>query len=192
MSKEYQQRILTLLTPGLIIALSTMSFSFVIEPPDNAAVAVTGLTLYLASYAVGLGPVAWLLPSEVFATSIRAKGVSLATFLNRGMATVMVCTFLTVKNTISWPVFFLILAFIVTITMIVLYFYLPETKGRSLEDMSLYFSEETGDFSLLDAERKLRVESKLKKMKDGKAAAPEFDVTSISEETNVTASPSEL
>ena len=89
-----------------------MSFSFVIEPPDNAAVAVTGLTLYLASYAVGLGPVAWLLPSEVFATSIRAKGVSLATFLNRGMATIMVCTFLTVKNTISWPVFFLILAYV--------------------------------------------------------------------------------
>lgn len=36
--------------------------------------------------------------------------------------------------------------------------YLPETKGRSLEDMSVYFAEITGDTSVLEAEERLRRE----------------------------------
>ena len=35
------------------------------------------------------------------------------------------------------------------------YFYLPETKGRSLEDMSIYFAEITGDRRMLDAEARI-------------------------------------
>ena len=38
------------------------------------------------------------------------------------------------------------------------YFFVPETKGRPLEDMSLYFAELTGDNSVLEAEAKLRAE----------------------------------
>ena len=151
----------------LIVALTTISTSFYIGTPESSTVAVTGLFLFLASYGIGLGPVGWLLPSEIFATSIRAKAVSLATLLNRGVATLMVCTFLTIQDTISWPIFFLILAACCFVTLIIVYFYLPETKGRSLEDMSLYFAEETGDFSILDAERRLRVESELEQMQDG-------------------------
>jgi len=126
------------------------------------------MALFLFSYGLGLGPACWLVPSEIFATCIRAKGVSLTTFLNRGVATVMVSCFLSIKETITWSVFFLILAGFCLFTLTMLWLYLPETKGRSLEDMSLYFAEVTGDFSILDAERRLRVEGDLQKMKDGK------------------------
>jgi Sugar (and other) transporter len=163
---------LIIVDSGLIIALATISLSFTMDGRQGSTVAITGLALFLASYGVGLGPVAWLLPSEIFATSIRAKGVSLATFLNRGVATLMVCSFLTIHETITWPLFFMMLAGFCLVTLILLYFYLPETKGRSLEDMSLYFAEETGDFSILDAERRLRVESELEHMKDGNLTKP--------------------
>lgn len=177
--------VLFLSLTGIIIALLTLSISFTIPPPESSIVAMTGLSLFLASYGIGLGPVAWLLPSEIFATCIRAKGVSLATFINRGMATLMVAGFLTVKNTISWPTFFLILAFVTWLALSLLYCYLPETKGRSLEDMTLYFAEETNDFSILDAERKLRVENEIVKMKDGTLAKKH---ERMADESGVTAS----
>ncbi|CAB9501468.1 Facilitated trehalose transporter Tret1 [Seminavis robusta] len=155
---------------GLIISLVTVSISFGIKSQAGAYIELGALSLYLASYGLGLGPAGWLLPSEIFATCIRAKGVSVATFLNRLAATITVSSFLSIKNTITWPVFFLILAGFCLFTLIMLYLYLPETKGRSLEDMTLYFAEETGDFSILDAERKLRVETELEKMeKSGKS-----------------------
>jgi hypothetical protein len=50
------------------------------------------------------------------------------------------------------------LAVISGVVFIFIYVLLPETKGRSLEDMSLYFAEITGDESLLEAERKLVIE----------------------------------
>ena len=134
----------------------------------------------MAFYGLGLGPVGWLLPSEIFATCIRAKGVSIATFLNRGVATLMVSSFLSIQTTITWSIFFLILAWICALTLVLLYFFLPETKGRSLEDMSLYLAEETGDFSILNAERQLRVEGELRKMKDGKKSPRFMDVSRTS------------
>jgi Sugar (and other) transporter len=164
---------------GIITALVTMSIAYAIPGDAGSYVELVGLFMYLASYGLGLGPAGWLLPSEIFATSIRAKGVSLATFLNRATATIMVTTFLSLKNTITWPLFFLVLAGFTLFTLVMLYLYLPETKGRSLEDMSLFFAEETGDFSILDAERKLRVENELKQMKDGrKKEGRRKDVTS--------------
>jgi hypothetical protein len=45
--------------------------------------------------------------------------------------------------------------------------FLSETESGSLEDMSCYFAEVTRDFSVLDAERKLRVEAEIQKMRDG-------------------------
>ena len=47
------------------------------------------------------------------------------------------------------------LAAISLVVFIFIYFLLPETKGRSLEDMSLYFAEITNDNSVLEAEKKV-------------------------------------
>jgi hypothetical protein len=105
-----------------------------------------------------MGPGAWLIPSEIFATCIRAKAMSVATFLNRATATLMASTFLSTANAISWAGFFCLLAGVCVIVLIFLYFLLPETKGRSLEDMSIYFAEITGDTSILEAEARIMAE----------------------------------
>lgn len=161
--------VLFLSLSGITISLVITSLSFSMPAQTHQIVAMIGLTLYLTFYGLGLGPVGWLAPSEIFATSIRAKAVSIGTFLNRGAATLMVTSALTVADTVTWPGFMAILAGVCIILIIFFYFYLPETKGRSLEDMSLYFAEITGDFALLDAERKLRVEGDLQKIKDEEA-----------------------
>lgn len=86
---------------------------------------------------------------------IRAKAMSVATFMNRVTATLMASTFLSVVNAISYAGFFIMLSVICIIILVWMYIYLPETKGRALEDMSQYFAEITGDRSMLEAEESL-------------------------------------
>lgn len=151
---------------GMIASLLMVSFTYYIAGDDkpNATFAIVGLGLYLAFFSFGVGPGCWLIPSEVFATCIRAKAMSLATMLNRVAGTAFSASFLTMQATLTWEGFFLLLAVFSTMVLVFLYFLLPETKGHSLEDMSLYFAELTGDFSILDAERKLRVEQELQEV----------------------------
>eukprot|EP00980_Cylindrotheca_fusiformis_P008728 scaffold1868_cov193-Cylindrotheca_fusiformis.AAC.13 len=100
-----------------------------------------------------MGPGAWLIPSEVFATSIRAKAMSIAAFSNRIGATIVASTFITVEDALGWTGFFLLLAGSCVVVFAFIYFFLPETKGRSLEDMSHYFAEITNDSVVLEASK---------------------------------------
>jgi hypothetical protein len=77
------------------------------------------------------------------------------TFMNRVTATLMASTFLSVANAMSWAGFFIMLSIVCLIILIWMYVYLPETKGRALEDMSQYFAEITGDRSMMEAEESL-------------------------------------
>ena len=117
---------------------------------------VIGLAFYLAFFSCAMGPGGWLIPSEVFAVCIRAKAMSVATFLNRLAATIMATTFLSVAHAISWTGFFLLLAAVCVVGAAFLHVYLPETKGRSLEDISVDIAKITGDRFVLDLEEKLR------------------------------------
>lgn len=138
----------------MCVALVLISMTF-LGNNSGSTFAIVGLALYMAFFSIGMGPGAWLIPSEIFASSIRAKSMSLATFSNRVTATLMASTFLSLSKAIGWAGFFLMLAVICLIVLAFLYFFLPETKGRSLEDMSVYFAEITNDRSLLDAEARL-------------------------------------
>ena len=84
-----------------------------------------------------MGPGGWLIPSEVFATIIRAKAMSVATCASRVVATTMSSTFLTVADAVGWPGFFCLLATVCLLVCAFFLTFLPETKGKSLEDMSM-------------------------------------------------------
>ena len=62
---------------GMSVALMLVSFAF-IGNANSEGFAVFGLALYLAFFSLGMGPGAWLVPSEVFSTMIRAKAMSVA------------------------------------------------------------------------------------------------------------------
>lgn len=136
---------------GMAVALMLVSFAFV-GNASSEGFAVFGLALYLAFFSIGMGPGAWLIPSEVFSTMIRAKAMSVATFMNRVTATIISSTFLSVANAMSYAGFFIMMSMVCLVVLAWMFVYLPETKGRPLEDMSQYFAEITGDRSLLEAE----------------------------------------
>jgi len=156
---------LSLIGCGLALLLVAITYFL-----GNAYPAITifGLAVYLSMFSLGLGPGAWLIPSEVFTLSIRAKAMSLAAFLNRIFATIMSSTFLSFANALTWGGFFCFLAFMCLILLLFFYFLLPETKGRALEDMALYFAEITGDRSILDVEISHQAAHTSSHMKSGK------------------------
>lgn len=117
---------------GMAVALLLVSIAFFVDSNASAGFVVFGLAIYLSFFSIGMGPGAWLIPSEVFATCIRAKAMSVATTLNRLTATLMSSTFLSVANGIGWSGFFLLLAIICLVVFAFLYVFLPETKGRSV------------------------------------------------------------
>lgn len=142
--------------PLLAASLMGMCVSLIIIAFTEQGAQIAGMALYLSFFSIGMGPGAWLIPSEIFATSIRAKAMSLATLLNRTVATIVSTTFLSTAEAMGWTEYFLMLAGVCLFFTVFIVVFLPETKGRSLEDMSLYFAEITNDKSILDAEATLR------------------------------------
>ena len=110
-----------------------------------------------------------------------ASLMHIRTFMNRATATIMTSTFLTVANAMSWSGFFILLAIVCLLILAWMYVYLPETKGRPLEDMSQFFAEITGDRSIVEAEEALRT-------KDAASMAstlvPEMELNSLQSQTN--------
>jgi len=143
---------------GCAASLVVVSFTFRFENRISEIICIFGLAAYLAFFSIGLGPGNWVVVSEVFATSIRAKAMSVAVFPNRATATIMASTFLTMAHALTWPGFFLFLAGICVVSCLFLFRYLPETKGKSLEQMAVYFAEITGDRSILNVEERLKKE----------------------------------
>jgi MFS family permease len=136
---------------GMAVSFFIVAMSFIGAVASEVA-AIFGLALYLAFFSIGMGPATWTIASEVFTTSIRAKAMSLATFGNRATATIFASSFLSVANAMTWSSFFIMMTVICLLIFVWAYIYLPETKGRSLEEMAQYFAEITGDRSILEAE----------------------------------------
>lgn len=135
---------------GIVVSLLVLAADFHLSSGATTWVAILGLSLYMVSFAAGMGPVAWLVPSEVFTTSIRAKGTSITTFCNRAVSTIMAFSFLQLANAVTWSGAFLVLVFLSIVMAVLIYIFMPETSGRSLEDMAVYFATLSGDISVLD------------------------------------------
>jgi len=144
---------------GMSIALLINSMTWMTQPP-NIGFSIFTVCLYFMTYSIGVGPGTWLITSEVFATSIRAKAMSIATFLNRVIATIVTSTFLSVAGAITWAGFFFIQTFVCLVVAIFFFIFVPELKGRPLEDTSLYFAEITGDRTVLEIDKVMELRQK--------------------------------
>jgi predicted MFS family arabinose efflux permease len=142
---------------GCASALLIISICFAIDSTLKSTIIILSLSIYLAFFSIGMGPGGWLIPSEVFAISIRGPAMSLATISNRLTATLMSSTFLSTANSIGWASFFFLLCVICILVTIFMYKLLPETRNKSLEEMSLYFAEIMNDTTIFDAEEVVRM-----------------------------------
>jgi MFS transporter, SP family, solute carrier family 2 (myo-inositol transporter), member 13 len=97
------------------------------------------LCLFIAFYALGPGVVVWLTLSELMPTRIRSTGMGIALLLNQGTATLIAAIFLTVVGHYGYSAMFLAWAACTVLYFITAAVFLPETKGKTLEEIEKYF-----------------------------------------------------
>jgi sugar porter (SP) family MFS transporter len=98
-----------------------------------AWITVLSVAAYVAFFAVGLGPVFWLLIAEIFPLAVRGRAMSLATISNWGFNLVVTVTFLGLIDLCGRAGTFLLYAVLTLIALAFTAVLVPETKGRSLE-----------------------------------------------------------
>ena len=97
------------------------------------------LCLFIASFSVGPGVVVWLALSELMPTRIRSTGMGIALLLNQGVATGIAAVFLPTVGNFGYSAMFFFWAACTVIYFVTAAFFLPETKGKTLEEIEEYF-----------------------------------------------------
>lgn len=130
-----------------ILALLVVVYTLEDEIRAFQATVVFLLVAFAVAFEIGLGPGCWLVPSEVFFNKIRLPAMGMATLSNRLTDTILVSTASLVKRAVGWTGFFTWFAFTCLTAFFFLLLYLPETNGKSLEEMYDYVVELVGEGS---------------------------------------------
>lgn len=111
------------------------------KPNSVTGWAVTGFfVVFIAFYAAGPGVCVWLALSELMPNRIRANGMAIALLINQGVSTTIAGTFLPWVGSSGYSTVFFWLAGFTVIYFITAAFFMPETKGRTLEEIEQYFT----------------------------------------------------
>lgn len=96
--------------------------------------------VFIAFYAAGPGVCVWLALSELMPNRIRANGMAIALLINQGVSTTIAGCFLPWVGSMGYSTVFFMLAGFTVIYFITAAFFMPETKGRTLEEIEHYFT----------------------------------------------------
>ena len=100
--------------------------------------------LLVAFYAIGPGVCVWLVLSELMPGRIRANGMSIALFCNRGVAMAITSSFLPWANAWGYDGICFTLAACTAVYFVTVAFFMPETKGKTLEEIERFFDGGNG------------------------------------------------
>ena len=95
--------------------------------------------LFIASFASGPGVCVWLALSELMPTRIRSNGMSIALLVNQAVSTTIAAVFLPTVGKYGYSSMFLFWAACTVVYFITAAFFLPETKGKTLEEIEEHF-----------------------------------------------------
>jgi sugar porter (SP) family MFS transporter len=133
---------------GMGIALATMALCFhrlekltlhttsTANKPTNAGIILlVAMVVFIASFAFSLGPVVWTVINEIYPSTVRGRGVALATAANWGAAWLVTQFFLSLTDWIGEAGTFFLFAAMCGVGFAFVWFLLPETKGKTLEQI---------------------------------------------------------
>ncbi len=95
---------------------------------------------FMAFFAVGPGVCVWLALSELMPTRIRSNGMSIALLINQAVSTTIAAIFLPTVGKYGYGTMFFAFAAATVVYFVTAAFFLPETKGKTLEEIEEYFS----------------------------------------------------
>ncbi|KDP46229.1 hypothetical protein JCGZ_10069 [Jatropha curcas] len=130
---------------GMIFSLATLGFSLTIIDHSHdkltwaIVLCITMVLAYVAFFSIGMGPITWVYSSEIFPLRLRAQGASMGVAVNRVTSGVISMTFISLYKGITIGGAFFLFAAIATVAWTFFFTCLPETQGRTLEDMEVLF-----------------------------------------------------
>jgi sugar porter (SP) family MFS transporter len=123
-------------TAGLTVALATLAAFFAFHWQDSAPwVALVALVLFMASFAIGLGPVFWLMISEIFPLSVRGSAMAVCSVFNWVANFFVSYYFLQLVDAIGKAWTFSLYAAMGIVGIVFFITKVPETKNRTLEEI---------------------------------------------------------
>ena len=121
---------------GMGISLCLLAAGFALgSNTDLGWMTAASLSAYVGCFAIGLGPVFWLLIAEMFPLASRARGMSAATTANWATNLIVALTFLTLINFLGRSGVFLLYAALAFAALMFSSVFVPETKNLDLEDI---------------------------------------------------------
>ncbi|GMY11565.1 probable polyol transporter 6 [Fagus crenata] len=134
---------------GMVLASEGLGFGLSIMNQSKEklswamSLSIVSTYTYVGMHAIGLRPVTWVYSSELFPLKLRAQGARIGVAVNRGMNAAVSMSFISIYKEITIGVTFLMFASICMLAWGFIYLFLPETKGRSLEEMEMLFNKKT-------------------------------------------------
>ncbi|MGA2979407.1 MAG: MFS transporter [Terriglobales bacterium] len=105
----------------------------------NGWLVAISLFVFMAFFAIGPGVCVWLALSELMPTRIRSNGMSIALLINQAVSTTIAAVFLPTVGKYGYSTMFFGFAACTVIYFITAVVFLPETKGKTLEEIEAHF-----------------------------------------------------
>ncbi|MCK9412675.1 MAG: sugar porter family MFS transporter [Prolixibacteraceae bacterium] len=125
---------------GMMLMLAGLSVLYFMNLTSGVLV-LTFILGYIAFFAASLGPATWVVATELFPNRLRSKGMSIAIVSLWMACTVVTIAFPIMLEKLSGGITFLIFALICLANLLYVLKYVPETKGKTLEELEKEFSE---------------------------------------------------
>ncbi|MEP7381919.1 MAG: MFS transporter [Gemmatimonadota bacterium] len=126
---------------GMIAGLVALGIAFQLPPHSQAigGLAAGSLVIFVGAFAIGLGPVFWLLISEIYPLKFRGRAMGVATAATWSANLLVALTFLTLIAMAGRSVTFWLYAGLSVGAWLFVWFFVPETKGQSLEQIEAHW-----------------------------------------------------
>jgi sugar porter (SP) family MFS transporter len=126
---------------GMAAALAVLGFGFLVSTSTTslAGLSVVCLMVFVGAFAIGLGPIFWLLIAEIYPLRVRGLAMSVATTANWGSNLVVSLTFLTLLQALGPANTFWLYGLVAITAWYFAFRLVPETRGRTLEEIESYW-----------------------------------------------------
>lgn len=119
---------------GLVLSLGYLTYAFSIDAPSNIGILVAILA-YIAFFALSLSPLMFVVTSEMYPSHIRGTAMALSTGISWVCAFLVVQFYPWMESTLGTNVTFGIFCALCLMAGLFIHFFIPETKGKKLEDI---------------------------------------------------------
>ncbi|GMI98000.1 polyol transporter 6, polyol/monosaccharide transporter 6 [Hibiscus trionum] len=150
LDKFGRRRLLLTSTGGVAVSLTGLGFALTmveVNPNEKLVWALCSSIVftytYVAFFSIGLGPITWVYSSEIFPLRLRAQGASMGVAVNRLMNAIVSMSFISIYKAITIGGAFFMFAGVSVVAWWFFFFLLPETKGKTLEEIETLFSKNT-------------------------------------------------